>query len=137
VNSGNIDGFLMHFDRNGNLAWLRQFGHDGAVFGYAVAVDPDGRVLVGGWSNLDLTAADATAGPWRAFVRTFGPAGEGASVRQFGTSDGEKPVSLALARGGDVCVATSGTMASAGSTGGPYPTASSNDALLVRFPPMR
>ena len=47
VNSGNIDGFLAHFDRNGNLAWARQFGHDGAVFGYAVAVDRAGRILVG------------------------------------------------------------------------------------------
>ena len=136
VNSGNIDGFLVHFDRNGNLAWLRQFGHDGAVFGYAVAVDSDGRVLVGGWSNQDLASSDATVGPWRSFVRDFGPAGNGAFVRQFGVSDGEKPVSMAFARDGDVYVATSGTMTSADSTGGSHPTASSNDGLLVRFPPM-
>lgn len=136
VNSGNIDGFLVHFDRNGNLAWVRQFGHDGAVFGYAVAVDPAGRVLAGGWSNQDLGSSDHAIGRWRAFVRDFGRAGDGTSVRQFGTSDGEKPLSIALGPAGDVFVATSGTLAAGAESDSSKPSGSANDVLLVRFPPL-
>jgi len=115
---------------------VRQFGHDGAVFGYAVAVDPAGRVLVGGWSNQDLASSDHAIGRWRAFVRDFGRAGDGTSVRQFGTSDGEKPLSIALGPAGDVFVATSGTLAAGAESDSSKPSGSANDVLLVRFPPL-
>lgn len=132
--SGNIDGYLVHYDANGNLMWLRQFGHDQAAFGYAAAVEPSGHVLVGGWANYDIASVAGEAGPWRAFVRDFGSTGDGTAVRQFGASDMEKPVSLAIGKGGDVFVATTGTLASGGQAATSSPPMTANDALLVRFP---
>lgn len=135
TSSGNIDGFLVHYDRNGNLLWARQFGQNEAVFDFAVAVDPSGNVLVGGWADYDLASASGAYGPWRAFVRDFGPNGDGTGVHQFGASDMEKPLAMAVGEAGDLFVATTGTLAAGGHPDTQNPPASANDALLVRFPP--
>ncbi len=139
ASSGNIDGFLAHFDANGNRTWVRQFGDNGAVFGYAVALDPAGDPLVGGWADLDPLGSGGTPGPWRAYVATFDAQGAPRASRQFGTAGMEQPLGLAVEGSGDVYVTTSGVLPPGGKPAdtdtSPRPPASANDVLLLSYPP--
>lgn len=137
--SGNIDGFLAHFDANGNRTMVRQFGDNGAVFGYAVALDAAGNPIVGGWSDLDPLGSSAAPGPWRAYLATFDAQGAPRGSRQFGTSGMEQPVGLAVDGSGGVYVTTSGVLPPGGKPAdtdtSPRPPASANDVLLLSYPP--
>jgi len=139
ASSGNIDGFLAHFDANGNRTMVRQFGDDGAVFGYAVALDAAGNLLVGGWADLDPLGSSAATGPWRAYVATFDAQGTPRGVHQFGTSGMEQPLGLAVDGTGDVYVTTSGVLPPGGTPAdtdtSPRPPAGANDVLLLSYPP--
>ncbi len=139
VSSGNIDGFLAHLDANGNRTLLRQFGDDGAVFGYAVALDPAGNPVVGGWADLDPLGGSPAPGPWRAYVATFDAQGAPRGVRQFGTSGMEQPVGVALDGSGNLYVTTSGVLPPGGAPAdtdtSPRPPAAANDLLLLSYPP--
>ena len=133
ASSGNIDGYLARFDANGNLSWIRQFGHDGVVFGYAAAVDASGHVLLGGWTNLDSLGPSGTLGPWRAFAAGFDARGQNLWLSEFGASAMEKEVGIAVDHAGNAFVTTSGILPAAGDT--TRPAAGADDALLISYPP--
>jgi hypothetical protein len=139
VSSGNIDGFLAHVDANGNRTLLRQFGDDGAVFGYAVALDAAGNPFVGGWADLDPLGGSPAPGPWRAYVATFDAQGAPRGIHQFGTSGMEQPVGVALGPDGAIYVTTSGVLPPGGTPEdtdtSPRPPVGANDVLLLSYPP--
>jgi hypothetical protein len=63
--------------------WIRQFGTMEADQAEGVAVDPEGNVLVAGWT-LGTMAGQQSSGMVDVFVRKYDPAGNELWTRQFG-----------------------------------------------------
>lgn len=131
--SGGIDGYVARLDASGNLSWVRQFGAGRAVFGDAIALDPGGDIVTGGWSDVDPFGAKGSSGPWRVFVAKLDPEGrKPVWVRRFGASGKEEAVGLAVGRDGGVTAASSGILKRPPAPSFPV---SANDVLLLRYPP--
>lgn len=102
----------------GGGAWDRQFGtsdHDEAL---AVAVGPDGEVVVVGRTYDDFVDG-AYAGDYDAFVIKLDAAGAEVWRRQFGSAGDDRATAVAIRDDGDVIVAgsTTGTLFGASGNG--------------------
>lgn len=49
VSNGNWDAFVLKLDKDGQFVWAKHIGGKQADQGYAIAVDPSGNVIVGGY----------------------------------------------------------------------------------------
>ena len=94
VSAGGSDAFVRKFDAAGSVLWTRQFGtgSDDSVTG--VAVDAGGDVVVAGYTFGSLEGV--SAGGLDAFVRKFDAAGSVLWTRQFGTSDTDQALGVAV-----------------------------------------
>ncbi len=57
--NGGLDGFLVHYDADGALAWRRAVGGRGRDQGSAIATGPDGRIVMAGSFTGSLAFDDA------------------------------------------------------------------------------
>ena len=110
TSAGLNDAFVRKYDPLGTVLWTDQFGtvdHDLAT---AVATDAAGNLYVAGQTGRDLEGP--SAGNIDAFVRKYSPAGAVLWTRQFGTSDFDYGLALAVDSAGIVHVAglTGGTL---------------------------
>jgi hypothetical protein len=68
-NVGEADAYLVKYDQSGNFLWSHQFGTSKEDFGYSVAIDGTGNVVVSGATRGDL--ANTNLGDLDAFVVKF------------------------------------------------------------------
>jgi len=109
---GSTDAFVRKYDPAGNEVWTRQFGSNGADFGWGIGVDADGYSFIVGSTGGTLPG-QTNSGSNDAFVRKYDAAGNEVWTRQFGTSSNED------ARG--IAVDTAGNSFVVGSTLGSFP----------------
>jgi hypothetical protein len=86
--------------RAGSWATGAQFGSPQGERAYALAVDGDGSVYVGGFTEGALL--NENAGLWDAFVRKYSSSGAHLWTRQFGTSSDDYVHALAVDGDGNV-----------------------------------
>lgn len=110
--------------------WQRQFGSDRADDGTAVAVRPDGSLVVVGYTDGSMPGA-TSAGASDIFVAAFDAGGKRLWLRQLGGAGSERAVGVATDATGDAYVAgfTNGSFPG---TGGSHGAA---DAFLVKLGP--
>lgn len=81
---GKKDAFVARLNKSGNLSWIRQLGSTGDDFGYGLAVDSKGNVVVTGYStgqeftvgyNSDSTLTTYFEGDQNAFAVKFNSKG--------------------------------------------------------------
>ncbi len=92
------DALLMKYDRDGNVLWTREFGtpQGDRIFGTAVhATD----VFVAG-PTYGAFPGETNAGSADVFLRKYDGGGNVLWTREFGTSDGDYGLSLAVDAGG-------------------------------------
>lgn len=125
--AGSVDVFVRLYDADGGVLWTRQFGTAANDFGQAVAFDPEGNVLVAGWTEGALSGT--SAGFTDAFVRKYDPEGQALWTHQFGTYTVDEAHGVATDASGNVFVAgfTAGDLA--GPLAGPV------DAFLRKLTP--
>jgi hypothetical protein len=82
---GTFDAFVRAYDPDGNELWTRQLGSVSFDTAQAIGVDPDGNVLLAGWTGGSLPG-QTNAGLDDAFVRKYDPDGNELWTRQFGSS---------------------------------------------------
>ena len=111
------------------VGWVRQSGSDDPDMATSVAVDGEGNVYVAGWTE-EVMPGNATVRSVSAFLRRYDPTGEDRWTRQFGSSEREIDVSIAVDVAGSIYVA--GTM-----TGAPPGEASEwrRGAFLRKYAP--
>jgi hypothetical protein len=119
TSNGEVDAFVRKYDRDGGVAWTRQFGGADWDRALAVAVDVDGHATVAGVTN------DASLES-RPLLRTYAPNGE--LVRSH---DLDLPGTVAYA----VAVDASGSIYLAGSSSSELegPGAGGIDAILMKL----
>jgi hypothetical protein len=87
ANQGASDAYLRVYEPNGTLAWTRQFGSPNGDSARAVAIAPDGRLVVVGDSNGVFDGTPSTAGS-DVYVRWYEPNGDLARSLKFGSAPG-------------------------------------------------
>ncbi|MCW5978907.1 MAG: hypothetical protein KIT09_12555 [Bryobacteraceae bacterium] len=124
-NAGDADAFVRKYDLDGNEVWTRQFGTEGADFGFGISVAA-GRIYVSG-ATEGAFRGYANAGGMDAFVRELDADGNETWTAQFGT-DGADWATSVSARGGVAYVVgrTDGDLSHEPSSGG-------YDAFVAKF----
>jgi hypothetical protein len=124
---GGSDVFVVAYTADGDLIWHRQFGTVDNDEPTAIAVRPDGDVVVVGTTLLELFVP-APGGEDAFAVRLAAATGATVWSRQFGTDNTDRALAVALAADGDVYVG--------GWTSGSFPTfvrSGNSDAFLARL----
>jgi hypothetical protein len=125
---GPQDAFVVRFDTAGVLTWTREFGTSGSDAATAVAIGPDGAVLVAGQAGGPL--AGSAGGPHDAFVRKYNAEGGAQWTRQFGVG------TTGAASASGVAVDATGAVYVAGWVQGALPGATPGgrgDAFLRKY----
>jgi hypothetical protein len=125
ANAGDADAYLTKFDITGNELWTRQFGTSSFDFGVSVATNNSGDVYVSGRTDGDLVGPNAGSGD--AFLIKLDDSGNEVWARQWGTSELEAGVSVAVDAEGNAYI-TGQTLGSLAET-----NAGLADAFLAKF----
>ena len=99
TSSEQADSFVRKYDSSGNELWTRQFGSDAFDFAQAAAVDDEGSLYVGGWTNGALPGK-THLGQGDAFIRKYDSNGNEVWTWQYGTTAFDEVRGLEFA-GGD------------------------------------
>jgi hypothetical protein len=135
--AGKYDAFVAKFASDGKHIWSRKFGDASTQAVRAIAVDPDGNIVVVGEFEgaLDLGEGSLTsAGETDIFVAKFDSSGELVWGKRFGDAAFQRPERVAVGPGGGVVV--SGSFEGTLNFGGPpLVSAGNEDAFIVSFGP--
>lgn len=110
---GDYDVWLARFDRQGNRAWVIQFGSAENDYAYAASSDGQGGVFVGG--RTDGALGGPNAGDYDVWLARFDGAGNQAWIRQFGSYSLDIGSGLAFDGAGGVFVTGGSINAQSGS----------------------
>jgi hypothetical protein len=125
--SGFFDLIVHAVDADGDALWLRQFDFGEFEFPYAVALAPDGDLIVAG--SADGTVDGPPAGGDDAFVLRLAPDGEERWRVALGSEGRDQALAVAVAADGTIVV---GGRSDGGLTGA---AAGGDDAFLVALAP--
>ena len=119
TSAGGWDAFIRKYNPAGDEVWTRQFGGGGAESAASVRIDHAGNAYVVGGTRAALPG-QTNLGDYDAFIVKFDPAGNTVWVRQFGTTNEDYAMAVALDGNGDPVVAgeTGGLLAGATAAGG-------------------
>ncbi len=127
---GDKEAFLSKYDASGTELWTRPFDSlEGDWRALGVAVDAEGHAYIVG-KTFGVLPGQIDAGPANAFLGKYGPGGEELWTRQFGSSETDWAVGVAVDGEGNVYVA--------GWTGGVLPdqvSAGRGDAFIRKYAP--
>lgn len=102
TNAGSQDAFVRKLDRAGDEVWTRQFGTSNDEQGRAIAADADGNVLIAGHTGGALQGTPA--GGRDAFLRKYDSAGNVVWTHQFGTSEVDQGLGVAVDTDGSILI---------------------------------
>lgn len=103
TNAGSADAFVCKCDLSSNEIWIRQFGNAGWNVATGVKADSQGNVYVAGSTDYALPG-QTNAGSSDAFIRKYDTHGNVLWTRQFGSTNGDIAMRIALDSGGNVLV---------------------------------
>ncbi len=137
LNAGSYDAWVAKYDSEGNQLWLKQFGTAGDDAATRIDVDGFGNFYLTGYTDADFGGSNA--GSYDAWVAKYDSEGNQLWTQQFGTSELEQSLDVAVNSAGQV-FATGFTEGSLGATNaGSYDAwiakLSSADGALLSFSP--
>lgn len=91
---GEADAFLVKYDSEGNLLWIRQFGSDSSDYVYGVSADESGIYITG--TTFGILLGLANFGASDAFLARYDKEGNQIWIKQFGTSASEYANSISV-----------------------------------------
>ncbi|MBI4823856.1 MAG: SBBP repeat-containing protein [Nitrospirae bacterium] len=104
TNAGSADIFLIKYDTNGNMLWVRQMGTASDDIAYGVAVDKDGNAYVAGYTGGGFDG-NAHMGSWDIFLIKYDSNGTKLWSKQAGTPSWDEAWAVAVDKDGNAYVA--------------------------------
>ena len=98
-NIGSDDIFLVKYNPDGGLIWVKQTGGKGNKHARALILDKDGNIYVTGVFNVDFTFAEnniKNLGEWDIFILKYNQAGQMISGTQIGGTGYDKPYGIGI-----------------------------------------
>jgi hypothetical protein len=134
-NRGNYDLFIVKYDANGKLLWLKSGGGPGYDYGHGIGVDQAGNCYVTGAivGDYEFAGIKGTNSKWNhQFLIKLSPAGELAWLRLAAGAGGCEGESLAVDGDGNIVVA--GSISGTATIGDATVTGKAGrDALAVKY----
>ncbi len=147
TSAGNKDIFLVRYDADGDVLWVKRAGGSGEDWGRAVALASDGSIWVAGYfsgtahfapGEVEETTRQSRGG-FDVFVAHFSLDGELLTVRQSGSSADDWPNDVSVASDNGVVVTGAYgkpmTVNSDGADAVVIPNAGPNDVFITRLAP--
>jgi hypothetical protein len=103
TNNGIVDVFLSKWSADGTRDWTQQWGTSEEDYGISVAIDSSGNIFVTG-CTLGSLNGETGAGLEDVFLTKWNADGTEAWTRQWGTSDDECGMSVALDSSGSIFI---------------------------------
>lgn len=127
VSAGGEDLFLLKYDGNGVLQWVRQFGSVAGDQAYAVTVGSNGAIFVAG-ATLGALPGNAGSGGSDIFLASYNADGVRQWIRQFGSVGFDAAHGVAADSQGGIYLGgvTSGLLAGSVNAGG-------SDLFVAKF----
>ena len=125
TNAGSYDAWVAKYDSDGNQQWLKQFGTVGDDAALSIDFDELGNFYLTGYTDADFGGSNA--GSYDTWVAKYDSDGNQQWEQQFGTSEIDNPLEIAVNSTGQVFV-TGFTEGSLGAT-----NAGSYDAWLAEL----
>ncbi len=125
--AGANDGFIAKYDSNRNLIFIKQFGSTWHDYVYAMVIDGNGNIIVGGYTEGSFPSF-TNAGYEDAFFAKFDSSGNQVYVQQFGYSANDDIYAVAVDSSNNIYVA--------GITYGSFPSftsAGSYDCFYAKY----
>ncbi|WP_048149655.1 protein kinase [Thermococcus sp. AM4] len=97
--AGGWDAWILRLDSNGNVKWQKTYGGSDYDEAYAVAIAPNGDIIVAGWTK------SFGAGEYDVWVLRLDNNGNVKWQKTYGGSKWDEAYALALAPNGDIIVA--------------------------------
>jgi len=110
------DLFIVKFDNDGNMIWVRQLGTSSDVKPTGISIDHDGNIYLAGSTEGSL-GSHLNAGESDIFLVKYDSAGNQKWIQQFGTSKRDSAGGITVDSNGDISVT--------GSAGGTFDSNSS------------
>jgi flavin-binding protein dodecin len=109
-NAGSSDAFLARYDTAGTQLWTRQFGTEFSDGCRGIATDGAGNIFLAGETGGQL--GESVSGFGTAYLARYDATGTLHGIHQFGTSEGEIGVAVAVDGQGNVhlCGSTNGSL---------------------------
>jgi len=103
--AGGDDAYARKYTPEGKELWTREFGSPSAEWGFAVAADPSGNVIVVGGTEGEMPG-QKSAGNEDAYVRKLSPDGAELWTSQFGSANNiDRATAVATDGSGNIIVA--------------------------------
>ncbi len=142
--SFNNDAFIAKFDSSGVRQWATYYGGTGFDYGYGIAIDASGNIVITGKTGspnaiATIGAHKTTISSWDgdAFIANFNSNGVRQWATYFGGNSGEDAFGIAIDISGNTIIIGQTTSTSAMATVGAHQTAygGNTDAFLAKFSP--
>ena len=134
-NAGSYDGWVAKYDSDGNQQWKQQFGTAGDDVARSIDFDDFGNFYLTGYTDADFGGSNA--GSYDTWVAKYDSDGNQQWKQQFGTSEIDNPLEIAVNSTGQVFVTgfTEGSLGaiSSGSYDAWLAELSSADGSLLDF----
>ena len=104
-NAGALDGYVIKFDGEGNVVWQDQFGGSSNDVGQEISVDAAGNVYVAGATAAGPLVGASNLANEDVLLRKYDAAGQLVWNKQFGSSDFEQGMAIAVGGPADIYVA--------------------------------
>lgn len=137
TSAGGLDVFVVKYGPTGTPLWSTRFGGSAFDYGYGVAIDPSGNVLVTGafYGTVDLGGGPlASAGGHDVFVAKYGPTGAHLWSKRFGGPTDDLGYGVAADTSGNVLL-TGSFQGAAGFASTTLTSAGDRDAFVTKLSP--
>ncbi len=138
---GNYDAFIVKFNSSGARLWATYYGGSGDDYGYGIAVDSIGNMVVTG--RTGSSSGIATSGVYQtsnggsndAFIAKFNASGVRGWATYYGGSGNDQGNRIAVDSIGNIVITGYTTSTSGIATSGAHQTSNggSNDAFIAKF----